>query len=229
MPEMILISVDLPAPLSPTSATTSPANTLNCTPSSAWTAPNRLLIPWSSSSGVRPPALDGSRYGVAIAVGGLLDVPVTCRLLDRCRLADGLVALADLGHRVRTVELVLDDGVGDRLGGATAGRGDRDRGQQDGRHVDGAVVDLAIGRRLLALEQRARQLGGLLGLGLDRLVHGHVLLAAQDPLDRGDLGVLAGDRPGLGIDPGGLHRGDRAARGAVVGAVRAVEPVLADR
>src|SRR4051812_40168349 len=126
MPEMILISVDLPAPLSPTSATTSPAETLNWTPSSAWTAPNRLMMPCSSSSGVAAPvpAGAGSRFGVAIALAGLR---ATCRLFDRCGLARGLEALADLGHRVRAVELVLDDRLGDRLGGAAAGRGDRDR------------------------------------------------------------------------------------------------------
>src|SRR5262245_39174691 len=57
MPEMILISVDLPAPLSPTSATTSPAYTSKSTWSSACTAPKRLETPLVSSSGVRPATL----------------------------------------------------------------------------------------------------------------------------------------------------------------------------
>src|SRR3954454_6535274 len=51
MPDMTLTSVDLPAPLSPTRPTTSPAPTPKSTPSSACTEPNRLLTPCSSSSG----------------------------------------------------------------------------------------------------------------------------------------------------------------------------------
>src|SRR6266487_811115 len=52
MPEMILISVDLPAPLSPTRAVTSPAGAAKSTSLSACTAPNRLLTPRNSSMGV---------------------------------------------------------------------------------------------------------------------------------------------------------------------------------
>ena len=44
-PESTLTSVDLPAPLSPTSATTSPASTQKSTSVSALTARNRLLMP----------------------------------------------------------------------------------------------------------------------------------------------------------------------------------------
>ena len=43
--------VDLPAPLSPTRATTSPASTLKSTSVSACTAPNRLFTPLSSRTG----------------------------------------------------------------------------------------------------------------------------------------------------------------------------------
>src|SRR6266516_2984661 len=52
MPEMILIRVDLPAPLSPTRAVTSPAGAAKSTSLSACTAPNRLFTPRSSSRGV---------------------------------------------------------------------------------------------------------------------------------------------------------------------------------
>src|SRR5436309_5062806 len=51
MPDMTLTSVDLPAPLSPTRPITSPARTPKSTPSSAWTAPKRLLTPCSSRRG----------------------------------------------------------------------------------------------------------------------------------------------------------------------------------
>ena len=52
MPAIDLISVDLPAPLSPTSAITSPARTSKSTSLSAWTEPNDFVIPRSSSVGV---------------------------------------------------------------------------------------------------------------------------------------------------------------------------------
>jgi hypothetical protein len=48
---MALMSVDLPAPLSPTSATTSPAATVKSTSSSARTAPNDLHTARATSSG----------------------------------------------------------------------------------------------------------------------------------------------------------------------------------
>src|SRR5215207_10030314 len=49
---MHLISVDLPAPLSPTSAMTSPLDTWKSTSNSAWTAPNLFETPCSSRTGV---------------------------------------------------------------------------------------------------------------------------------------------------------------------------------
>ena len=52
MPAMHLISVDLPAPLSPTSAMTSPADTWKSTSNSAWTAPKLFETPCSSRTGV---------------------------------------------------------------------------------------------------------------------------------------------------------------------------------
>src|SRR5690348_11671926 len=52
MPAMHLIRVDLPAPLSPTSAITSPALTEKSTSVRACTEPNDLVIPRTSSSGL---------------------------------------------------------------------------------------------------------------------------------------------------------------------------------
>ena len=52
MPAMHLISVDLPAPLSPTSAMTSPGDTWKSTSNSAWTAPKLFETPCSSRTGV---------------------------------------------------------------------------------------------------------------------------------------------------------------------------------
>src|SRR2546423_5946269 len=51
MPAMHLIRVDLPAPLSPTSAITSPCRTSRSTSVSAWTEPNDFETPRSSRRG----------------------------------------------------------------------------------------------------------------------------------------------------------------------------------
>ena len=95
-----------------------------------------------------------------------------------------------------------------------------------------AVVDLAVdeaARRLLALGERHGQLRRRLGLGLDRLVDRHVLLAGEDPLDGRQLGVLTRGRDASSGRCRALHGGDGAAGGAVVGGVDADEAVLAER
>ena len=52
IPAMHLISVDLPAPLSPTRAMTSPGETWKSTSKRAWTAPKLFETPRSSRTGV---------------------------------------------------------------------------------------------------------------------------------------------------------------------------------
>src|SRR5215203_2461196 len=52
IPAIVFTSVDLPAPLSPTSATTSPGRTSKSTSLSAWTGPKLLLTPFRASTGV---------------------------------------------------------------------------------------------------------------------------------------------------------------------------------
>src|SRR3954470_14524724 len=51
IPAMVFTSVDLPAPLSPTRATTSAGWTRKSTPSSAWTGPKLLLTPSRERTG----------------------------------------------------------------------------------------------------------------------------------------------------------------------------------
>src|SRR3954465_4909935 len=88
MPLMHLTSVDLPAPLSPTSAVTSPGKTESPTSCRTWTGPKLLSIPRNSRRGVAAtggsPSLDaappipgrawaapsGPRFGSADAVFG---------------------------------------------------------------------------------------------------------------------------------------------------------------
>src|SRR5450631_2965849 len=68
-PEMALISVDLPAPLSPASATTSPGKTLSETLSSACTAPNCFEALLTARIGACSLSLPSSE----IAALGLID------------------------------------------------------------------------------------------------------------------------------------------------------------
>src|SRR3954468_16764175 len=84
---------------------------------------------------------------------------------------------------VRLAEVVLDVVLGDRH-----------RRLELRRDVLGAVVDRARDRRVLALGQRDRDLGGRVGLLLDRLVDGHALVAGDDVLDALQRRVLARDR-----------------------------------
>src|SRR3954471_5209235 len=78
MPAIALTLVDLPAPLSPTSPTTSPALTAKSTRSRAWTGPNRLLTPSRSRSGGPVAAISawdsrffaGGRVGAGAEFGG---------------------------------------------------------------------------------------------------------------------------------------------------------------
>src|SRR4051794_10561429 len=152
MPEIALIRVDLPAPLSPTRATTSPAPTSKSTSVSARTAPKLLLTPFSSSRGVFGPAAgcvavtsvtsllplrrgplrslshfrDGRRdyFGVAAErpCADHLHWLLQAGLLAPCRVRLG----ADLCRRVQTV---LDHGALYLVGR------DRDRHQDHRRHL----------------------------------------------------------------------------------------------
>src|SRR5919107_922764 len=95
IPAMHLISVDLPAPLSPTSATTSPAATRKSTWYSAWTAPNRFETPRSSRTGW----LSFMRSD-------------TCLVAQGRELAGAHVLLLQEAVLERRVDVLLGDGLG---------------------------------------------------------------------------------------------------------------------
>src|SRR5215217_2367724 len=185
---MVFTSVDLPAPLSPTRASTSPARTSRSMFFNAWTAPKRLEMPRRDSTVVASTGWVG--VGVTVMCRS-----VSCDLLQAGSGAGGLEGgRADVRH---LVDAVLDDGVLD------VGLGDRDRAEDRRRHA----VGLGGGRGLLSVGQRDGALGGRLGLRLDLLVDGHRLVAGDDPLDRGELGVLTGDRRQR-LDAATLQGGD---------------------
>src|SRR5215471_9723990 len=159
MPAIVFTIVDLPAPLSPTRPTTSPAPTAKSTRSRAWTGPNRLLTPSSSRSGV---------LAAAISPG------------DSQFFACGRVgAGAEFGG---ADEAVFDDR---RLDGVPD---HRDRFQDRRRDVGFAVVDFfgdVFLRQFFAACQRDCEFGGDFSLRRNRLVDRHVLLADEDPLQPG--------------------------------------------
>src|SRR5919206_1936066 len=159
MPAMTLTRVDLPAPLSPTSATTSPAWTPKSTSSSARTGPKLLLTPSRARTGVSafmvqdsfpPSAAAGDAGAPPAGPSSLLDAGLLARR--------GVLAGAYLLGRP---ERVLHDGVVD------VALGHRDRGQDHRRHLLLAVVELLVdqpARGLLALDEGDCDLGGLRGL-----------------------------------------------------------------
>src|ERR1700710_2794922 len=117
MPAMHLMRVDLPAPLSPTRAMTSPDETWKSTSNRAWTAPKLFETPFSSKMGVsvtlsNPPPGSRGRWG-----GGAAAPPSPSCLADaRLRAQRGVLADADLtGLQEAVVEDHLDVVLGDRL------------------------------------------------------------------------------------------------------------------
>src|SRR5258708_28193518 len=66
IPAIAFTSVDLPAPLSPTNAVTSPGYTWKSTSCRTCATPKLLLTPWSSRMGSRM----GTVFGIASAVIG---------------------------------------------------------------------------------------------------------------------------------------------------------------
>src|SRR5690242_8781568 len=142
VPAMHLISVDLPAPLSPTSAITSPARTSKSTSLSASTEPNVLVMPRSSRSGCSVNVGISDRGGGA-PIGGRLHRSLG-RLAVLLELADADVALLDELVRVETVDVRLRD---------------PDHGQGNRRQVLAAVLPDRVRLHLLALDEGNRGSG----------------------------------------------------------------------
>src|SRR5919109_2228313 len=178
MPATHLISVDLPAPLSPTSAITSPFLTSKSVSRSAWTAPKLFVMPRSS------------RVGVAGALMGLVFYHGRGAPEGAPRRGDVLLAELRVGADADLAplqEAFLEEQLVVRLR-------DPDGGQQDRLRA----ADLAVhAGDLLALDDRDR--GGRRGVRLlaDRLVHGSALPAGENELHAGGRRVLAGERDRL--------------------------------
>src|SRR5512144_977237 len=126
---MHLMSVDLPAPLSPTSAMTSPARTSKSTSSSARTDPKLFETPRVSSLGVTTPAGEGEaivsvtgRSPVSRRVGSRRsDSPPSCHCLAVLLVrADAHLGLLERSVLVQQVDVLLRD---------------PDRGRKRRRHV----------------------------------------------------------------------------------------------
>src|ERR1700722_6448477 len=221
-PARILTSVDLPAPLSPTSATTSPARTSRSMSVNAETAPKCLetLRRLRTGSGLAAGAWGGSLIGFRLSsIGSPTPWVEGPPGLGRKR-PDGPATRRDLR---RNAQLLATFGIGAR---AQNGRGQQllvdylglqvlggdHRGREELR---GRVIQSRFGFRGFARQQLDSNIGGsrrddLAGLG-DRVV----LVARDDQLQRRNGRVVAGDRRHR-IDTGRLECRDGAAARAVV-------------
>src|SRR3954447_4445891 len=102
-PETILISVDLPAPFSPTIAWTSPARSSRSTPRSAWTPPYRFSTPVSRRTAGSPVAPWARPSGCVVVIS----------LLGLGRAAAARATAAPpAGSVVELVDVVLRDAQG---------------------------------------------------------------------------------------------------------------------
>src|SRR3954463_3401181 len=188
-PTMILISVLLPAPFSPSTAWMVPAVQAKSTPASALTPPYCLATPRSSSSGgagsgMGPPARS--------AVLGRLGHDLRCREVDAAG-REGVGGEEILGQVRPVVHAFLERGeVGDR---------DRDR-----PHLGHGIALERRNRRLQGDRDQGRRLA--IGQALQPLVRILGDLLAEDVL------ALAGDRHErvAGVDQS-LHRAVGAALG----------------
>src|SRR5438105_9644121 len=203
MPATHLISVDLPAPLSPTSAMTSPSRTSKSTSCSACTEPKLFATSRSSSVGA------GVAFTAVFYHGGGAPVGAPHRV-DRLLAVLRVLAVTDLA--------LLEEAFGEEQ--LVVRLRDPDRGQQDRLRA----ADLAVhaGYRL-ALDDRDRGCCGGVRLLADRLVHGAALPAGEDELHSGRRRVLPRerDRP----QAVGLQRCDHRAGEAVVRGQRGIDLV----
>src|SRR6476661_8217909 len=217
IPDRTLISVDLPAPFSPSRQCTSPARIARWMSSLATTPGNTLVMPISSTAGASAPAVES-------ACSCLSDATGPDRLLHQCR--DRLLV-----GRQRHLDRTVDDPLAGLLDELPGGTIDVLRLQErdavvESERVDvravGALVDVGHGglEDLAEVPQYGRQHGALL---VDRRrVPDHVdepdlLLGRLDGLDIAQSRAVAHAEDHVGArGDGGLHHA-LAAGGVVIG------------
>src|SRR5829696_10066975 len=170
------MSVDLPAPFSPSRACTSPRRRSKSTRSFATTAPNRLVTPRSSRAG------RVSLRGLLHRVGNVRDLARGDLLLDLVEV--GLVLLGVGRHPAHAdaARLQVEDGVGSRLELAVL---------DVLRRLEDRVVDL--------LERRGEHLVAQVELvGVDPDPLGALLLGGVERAEPGLAGDLEDDLRAVG-------------------------------
>src|SRR3984957_10996101 len=220
-PARILTSVDLPAPLSPTNATTSPARTSSSMSVSPAPAPKRLETSrrLRTGSGVAAGAWEVSLIGwpledpfaqefAARTARPWEEEAGRTRLTPPLRRNAEFLAAVGVGARAedgRRQQLLVDD-----LGLQVLGGDDR-RGEE----LRGRVIESRFGLRGFARQQLDRDIGGGSRDDFAGLGDGVVLVARDDQLQSRDCRVVAGDGRHR-VDARRLERRDRAAALAVV-------------
>src|SRR6266567_5576342 len=229
MPEIVLISVLLPAPLSPTIAVTWPAGTSRSMPVKARTGPKFLpmwasrsrgwapldpLAAWSTAAGAWT-CWVSSACGAWSVWGADARPAVAGRASSALGLVTGRASLRSCslrypgglaGSRVGADaelgvlhELVRDDGRVHVVRGDPLRREQHRRHRGAGLRVVGRAVHQGARRGLAGPQEHGQRHGGL-RLQVDRLVDGAALVAGQDVLQPDGARVLAGGREGLGLD-----------------------------
>src|SRR5690348_8950637 len=176
VPAMHLMRVDLPAPLSPTSAITSPLLTSMSTPLSAWTEPNDLVRFRSSRSGVS--LIRSSRVGGA---------PKDASNAGSREMLLAVLRVRPDAHVALLQELVREEPLVVRL------RDPNDR-QSKSRLVLRTVLAEAVRLRLLTLDQCDCRRSGSVRLGRHVLVDRAALPTGEDVLHALHRCVLPGQR-----------------------------------
>src|SRR5580765_2436480 len=211
MPATHLTKVDLPAPLSPTSAMTSPSRTSKSTSASACTDPNDFEIPRSW------------RIGVSLTVSGFLPHRRVGAPVRAPPPVSPVSLLAELRELADAHVALLDPVVPEES--RVVGLRDRDDRKLDGRLLPAAVLAEPVDPgHLLVLQQRDGRRRGCVGLEWHELVDGHRLPARDDVLHALDGRVLSRQRDRLQLLR--LQRGDHGAGNAVVRRDGAVDLVV---
>ena len=162
-----LISVDLPAPLSPSSASTSPRRRSRSIPSSAPTAPKRLVAPRTASTGIvsHRRVAGGRAHACLVACSdphAALDVAAEHVGLDGQEHDD-----ADRHQLVEGIDVVQVERVADhadrerpdeRVADVAAAAGERGAADDHGR--DRVELGEVAGRRRAGVDQPGREQAG---------------------------------------------------------------------
>src|SRR5664280_252671 len=224
-PARTFISVDLPAPFSPTSAWISPRFTLKLTSLSALTPENSLVIWFISRMKSSIPSTFHISLGPARSIGRVPSPP--CPSKTHC--GERASPLPGSYNDFLLVDVSLQEVSASDQRSVNVLLGDSDGNQQDRRHIHFAVIDGlgSIGERLTG-KHRLGCFDCSIAKHTSVLEDGHTLGTLYDTLSSGQFSILTGDRNLAGKTLSG-ERLDAATGCAIVRSKNALDVVLVGR